>query len=62
VLSTMNEPASRFRNVFTGVTIEPDETRTVSLTTMFEQFPVALLIAERPVASRLPSPSSPFHA
>jgi (1->4)-alpha-D-glucan 1-alpha-D-glucosylmutase len=59
VLSPANEPAIRFRDVFTGATIEPDETRTVALAALFERFPVALLVAERSFPSRPSGPSSP---
>ena len=43
-LSTaLNEPGVRLRDAFTGVIVEPDDVRTIPLTTVFDRFPVALL-------------------
>jgi (1->4)-alpha-D-glucan 1-alpha-D-glucosylmutase len=59
VLSTMDEPASRFRDVFTGAATEPDDTRSVPLSTIFERFPVALLVAERSAPTGPTRPTRP---
>jgi (1->4)-alpha-D-glucan 1-alpha-D-glucosylmutase len=56
VSTAVNEPGIRLRDVFTGTTIEADETRTIPLATVFERFPLALLVTERSAPSR---PSRP---
>jgi maltooligosyltrehalose synthase len=59
VSDALNEPGIRLRDVFTGTTLEPDEARTISLATVFERFPVALLVTERPSPTRPTSPTRP---
>ena len=58
VSGALDEPGIRLRDVFTGTTLEPDDARTISLATVFERFPVALLIAERPSPTRPTRPIS----
>src|SRR5262249_12456806 len=52
VSMALKEAGVRLRDVFTGATIETDETRTIPVATVFERFPVALLVTERSFPSR----------
>jgi (1->4)-alpha-D-glucan 1-alpha-D-glucosylmutase len=54
----------RFRDVFTGATIEPERTAegvTIGASTLFDRFPVALLVPDRPSSAAAPPDHGPSH-